>query len=281
MNPSLSSNYIKISRSISNNYNQLKDKLNTVEIYPELEFKKILSNTDLDCYKGKAKHRTLIKNDIRLYKSIITYTDQFKKENNLQDIKTHWVERLLICQNNFILDSYMVCQCGKSSAFDKQTQKFSKKFCPKCRISSCSKEWFKFTYGDEWELKYKEYHTDEYRLKRRKQVGRKSWFIRKGQKFNGCLCRGKNETKILDFIEKKHNTILERGKHINGYYVDGYCPINNIVYEVYEHYHKYQKQYDDIRRIDIMNFLNCKFVILYDNNDHNLEEITIKRYDKI
>jgi hypothetical protein len=276
----LSRDYTKSSESIKANYRKKHNELESLQIYCEDEFIQLISQTDMNRFKGKTKHRTLLKENPRLYKSIIFYTDKFKTTNNLNCLKTYWVERLLICENKLNLSNDMLCRCKSSSSFDKQTQKYSKQFCKKCWISPCSMEWFKYKYGESWKEKYDEHHLDADRLTIRQKIGRKSWYVRKGRKFHGCLSKGKNEVEILNFIEKKYKIKIERGVHVDGYYVDGYCKDNNTVYEVYEKYHKYQESYDDIRRVNIMNDLNCEFVILYDNNEINLDEITIKRYDK-
>jgi hypothetical protein len=281
MNQLQSNNSTILSDKVKKTYSDLTEKLLTIEPYSEEEFFNMINYINLDQYKGKTKQRTMIKDDIRLYKSVIYYTDALRNDLKKKDTdKMFWCERLLLCQNNLKIDSSMLCSCGSKSAFDKQYQKFSKIFCPKCWIPPTSKRWYQFKYGDEWEVEYKKFHSDDDRQKARKITGRKSWFVRKGNKFKGCLCKGKNETKILDFIENKHDIKIDRGVPIIGYYVDGYCENNNTIYEVYEKYHSYKQEYDEYRRIELMEHLNCKFVILYDMDEKNLEEITIKRYDK-
>jgi hypothetical protein len=79
---------------------------------------------------------------------------------------------------------------------------------------------------------------------------------------------GKYEKQILDYIEKENNIILERNYKIiinkKNYYVDGYDKEHNVVYEVYEKYHKISTQYiyDIKRQNEIINKLNCEFVVL-------------------
>lgn len=280
MNQLQSRDYTKCSESIKANYQKTKNDISTMEIYDIKQFKAAVDDNDLDRFRGKTKHRTLIKEDPILYKSIIYYTDKFSENYYMDGYKPYWSERLSICQRGFVFSDDMTCLCGKNSSFDKQTQDYSKQFCKDCWISSCSKEWFKHKYGENWEDEYIAFHAVEDRKLLRQKIGRKSWYIRKGKKFHGCLSKGKNESNILDFIENKNTIKIKRGEPVDGYYVDGYCEETNTVYEVYEKYHKYQQSYDDTRRINIMDALKCDFVILYDNNESNLEEITIKRYDK-
>jgi len=75
---------------------------------------------------------------------------------------------------------------------------------------------------------------------------------------------GKNETKILDKIEKNFSIKLERQYYIAGKYVDGYDKDNNIVYEVDENYHNHFKVQDIIREDKIKKELNCNFVRIKD-----------------
>jgi len=87
-----------------------------------------------------------------------------------------------------------------------------------------------------------------------------------------------NEKSILDFIEAKNNIILERQVEVDGYYVDGYCRSTNTVYEVYERYHKYQKERDDKRTLDIINTLQCEFIVIFDNDNVDYEGLKITKY---
>jgi hypothetical protein len=270
-----------LSDKVKRGYNKINKQIDNTILISKDEFLNRIEGVDLKKYRGRTKHRTLIKDDIVLYKALVHYTDQLRgllKKNESQ--KMYWVERLILCENKLNVGKHMICSCQSNSTFDPMTQDFTKKNCKKCWLPPCSKRYYKKKYGENWEEKYNEYHTKEDYLKHRKKIGRKSWFIRKGRKFNGCLCKGKNEEDILNFVENKYDIKISRGVPFIGYYVDGYCENTNTIYEVYEKYHKYQEDYDDRRRIELMDHLNCDFVVIYDNNDENLEEITIKRYAK-
>lgn len=73
---------------------------------------------------------------------------------------------------------------------------------------------------------------------------------------------GKNETKILDYIEKEKNIKLERQYFVIGYFIDGFDLQNNIAYEVDEKRHRDRKERikDQIREQKIKEKLNCTFV---------------------
>jgi len=50
-----------------------------------------------------------------------------------------------------------------------------------------------------------------------------------------------------------------------GYVVDGYCPENNTVYEVYERAHTRRVELDQRREAEIRAHLDCNFVVIWDN----------------
>ncbi len=77
---------------------------------------------------------------------------------------------------------------------------------------------------------------------------------------------GKNETKILDQIEKESGYKILRQYQVIGYFVDGYDPINNIVYEVNEKHHFTEKQMikDEQRQLNITQYLGCEWVNIDD-----------------
>ena len=74
---------------------------------------------------------------------------------------------------------------------------------------------------------------------------------------------GKHEKEILDQIENYIKRKIERSYRIIGYILDGYDPLENIVYEVDEHhhYHKVDQITHDIQKDeDLYNSLGCKII---------------------
>lgn len=76
---------------------------------------------------------------------------------------------------------------------------------------------------------------------------------------------GKNETFILDRLEKERIVSLERQKTVKinnkiRFYLDGYDYKNNVVYEIDERHHKFRKIKDDIRDKLIKEKLNCNII---------------------
>ena len=82
-----------------------------------------------------------------------------------------------------------------------------------------------------------------------------------------CPNMGKNEERLLNEHEVKDGCKIIRNFTINGYVPDGYCKSTNTIYEVYEKYHRYQKEYDKTRMDEIKEALGCQFKIIYDNWD--------------
>ncbi len=87
--------------------------------------------------------------------------------------------------------------------------------------------------------------------------------------------RGKNEKQILDIQERRDNCVIVRDYRVGRYWPDGYCKESNTVYEVYESHHKYKQDYDVKRQSYIQHKLNCKFVILSEQDF--LETISLEK----
>lgn len=79
-----------------------------------------------------------------------------------------------------------------------------------------------------------------------------------------CPRVGKDETYILNNIEKENNIKLERQYRVIGYFLDGYDKENNTVYEVDEKYHMStnQQKKDIIRKENIINHLQCGWICI-------------------
>lgn len=90
------------------------------------------------------------------------------------------------------------------------------------------------------------------------------------QRNKGRRFIGNNEVTLLNQYEELHNCKLQRGVLIKslGYIVDGYCKETNTVVEVYERYHFYLEKikHDKERQDNIVNFLNCDFIIIKDES---------------
>ena len=97
----------------------------------------------------------------------------------------------------------------------------------------------------------------------------------------GNVLIGKNETQILNEIEKIIHSKIERQYRVIGYSVDGYVPELNLVLEIDErHHYKFNgnlRSKDIKRQIRIENALNCKFLRIKDSiNIDDLKEALLK-----
>jgi hypothetical protein len=71
---------------------------------------------------------------------------------------------------------------------------------------------------------------------------------------------GRYEKPILDHLEVCFTYPIFRQYFINGYFLDGYCPILNLVIEIDEHFHYQNTERDLLREQQIKNALNCRFL---------------------
>lgn len=84
---------------------------------------------------------------------------------------------------------------------------------------------------------------------------------------------GKNEELLLNEQESIDGVKIQRTYRVDRYYVDGYCPNTNTVYEVYETFHRpnYKKAKDKIRQRYIQEKLKCTFTIIWDEPGRLIE----------
>jgi hypothetical protein len=95
-------------------------------------------------------------------------------------------------------------------------------------------------------------------------------------KYGTCQI-GKNEDKILDYIEQKFNINIKRRYRIGGYVVDGYVEEKNIIIEVDEkgHLRSRQQQKDIDRQLYLENTYGCKFIRIRDYIQEDLYNAAI------
>ena len=71
---------------------------------------------------------------------------------------------------------------------------------------------------------------------------------------------GLYETKIIDILEQNFGYPISRQYKVNGYFIDGYCPILNLAIEVDESHHRRTIKRDIKRQQEIEQTLNCSFL---------------------
>jgi hypothetical protein len=231
--------------------NNILDNIN--EIYSKEEIKSILSKNDYyKCYFGKAKNRTMIKKNPKLYKSIIIHTDILKstmeKYGNTPQYFNFSRRLKFIVERNYNIAS-LKCSCGKRYTWSG--------FCNKCPDQK--KTWLNRN------------HSTETKLKMRLSA------IEYIKSAKGCCIPRYNKDSII-LIEEygkeygyKFQHAENGGEHYIkelGYWVDGYDKEKNIVIEIDEKRHYNDNnllEKDILRQREIESLLDCKFIrIRYD-----------------
>lgn len=237
-----SKNYVKIG------WDNIKNRLNDVnEMYSYEDTKKELLRDNF--YKvlfGRAKNRTLIKQNPKLYKSILFYTDileqSFKKQNSYKG----WYS--FTYRIKFIVDhdcdiSKLQCQCGKKLTWTKYCR-----HCPEYHRTQTGKP-------QSIETKRKiRISTLKYLSETQCQVV---------PRYN------KQSIKLIEEFGSKHGYKFrhaENGGEVFleklGYWLDAYDEQNNVVLEIYERHHYRNgilRKKDVQRENEIKKLLGCKF----------------------
>lgn len=256
-------------------YQKLSSKLNSTSIkYTPQQLHELLTGTEhhYTKYLGKAKGRTLIKDNLELYKSLYHHTEKYKQQCRHSKLTLSF--RLLIAgKYNFTFDESHYCRCKTYIMFSPTTRDVIKKsYCKRrgCALGPNSKEHFKYLYGDDWEIKYYELRylpsLDPERKKRHQLAGRISYQKRTSRTDTKFHTVGRREVQLLDEQESIDKCNIDRNFTVIGYYPDGYCHETNTIYEVYEQYHNYeaQKIKDLNRQKEIQDHLKCNFKIIWD-----------------
>ena len=143
--------------------------------------------------------------------------------------------------------------------------------CPRCnkkllitpfratRIKYCSTKCSNNSKGEVWNKgkKHTPTHRKNLRIARLNYI---SEVYNKGLPVHPNV--GRFESTILNNLEKCFNYTIVRQFKIGGYFVDGYCPMLNLVIEIDERGHKYKKEKDIERQDFIQSELSCQFLRL-------------------
>lgn len=235
-------------------WNNTKSMLNKIdELYSLTKTQKILSTNDYyKTFFGKAKNRTMIKQDPKLYKSVMVYSqllEDVMKQNNRYKGSYNFKYRLKFIVEKDCDVNKLKCECGKEYNWTP--------YCRQC--PEPKKTWVGKT------------HTKE--TKRKQRISTLNYIHdTKGQvspRYNkSSISILKSKAIELGITDLQH---AENGGEFQvlGYFVDGYSKEKNIVIEYDEpHHFKNGKLRDkDIQRQkEIEEFLGCKFVRICDGN---------------
>lgn len=237
------------SKYVKNGYKKINDKVNdVVDLYSKKAVRNILNKENLwKRYIGKTKYRTMINDDIVLYKSICEYS----KEAELIISKKMTLPEKMRFITEYNYDVHKIkCNCGKTYTWNKYCR-----YCPIDRSNMANRK-----------------HSTETKKKQRLST------IEYIKTMNGQLAPRYN-VKSIPIIEQygKQNGYnfqhAENGGeyHIKelGYFVDGYDKKKNVVLEIDDKHHYNVdgtlKEKDIQRQKEIEEHLGCKFIrIAYD-----------------
>jgi hypothetical protein len=217
------------------------------DLYSIEECKSILLDNDFySQFKGKAKNRTMLKHYPKLYKSIYVHTKSLQSAFTKQKSykwNYNFVNRMEFIKLNCNIE-LLKCKCGKKYTWAK--------YCRQC--PEPKKTWLGRNHTKETKLKQRE-STLNYIHTNCGQVM---------PRYN------KSSIKVLEEYAKKLNiTDLRHAENggefkVLGYFVDGYSPSKNIVFE-YDEAHHYDlngklSDKDLNRQLEIERYLGCTFI---------------------
>jgi len=235
---------------VKDGWDKIKDELSNIDEFYTIKQTIHLLNTDYyyKNYFGRARNRTMIKRNPKLYKSIYEHTDiletTFKKYNKYKGWYNFKYRMVFLVDNGGDINT-LKCECGRTYNWTKYCR-----FCPNPK-----KTWLGKT------------HTDV--TKKIQRISTLQYL----SKTNGQLTPRYNINSI-PIIEAKAKELgitdlqhAENGGefHIKdlGYWVDGYSKEKNIVIEYDERHHFRNdkiKVKDIQRQNEIETHLNCKFI---------------------
>lgn len=241
--------------STKQHWDTIKSKLEGLDIIEYDQVREVLKKDNyFEKFLGKAKNRTMLKENPRLYKSVLHHTQILEDAFKLQDsYKTFWnfSHRInFIVEHNVNLEA-LKCSCGRKYTWTKYCR-----YCPDYKKNQLGKP-----------------HTEETKRKMRLST------LKYLKQQSGQIVPRYNRDSIR-YIEEygKANNLhfmhAENGGEYFvgglGYFLDGYDPINNVAIEFDEKHHfdanGQLKQPDIKREQQIVHLLKCKFIrIKYDS----------------
>jgi len=229
-------------------WKKIKDNLKSLEIYTiEDTVCRLKEGNFYLSLEGKAKNRTLIKSDAKLYKSIVQHTEELEKVfKDQKAYKTnynfsHRVKFLVEKDSNL---NALKCKCGKKYTWTRYCR-----HCPDYKQNQLGKP-----------------HTEETKKKMRLSA------LEYIQQLKGQVVPryNKDSITIIEDYGRMHNYNFMHAENGGeyfvkelGYFLDGYDPIKNIAIEVDEkrHFTNNKLSAKDVeRQKQIENLLGCTFV---------------------
>lgn len=234
--------------AVQKHWDSVKSQIKDTIPYKKSTTIKILVNEDrYKRYLGKARNRTLIKEDLRLYASVMFHTQNL--EAILKAQKSHYQGWNFSNRIKFLVHyncniEHLKCECGRKYNWTN--------YCRQC--PSPKKTWIGRS------------HTEE--TKKKQRLSTLSYLRScKGQlapRYN------KDSISIIEEYGKNHGYSFLHAENGGeyfvkelGYFLDGYDPVNNVALEIDEQHHfdgsgNLTKR-DQVRQQQIQELLGCKF----------------------
>lgn len=241
-------------RPTKHHWDRVKTELDQLEVYSrEITRELLLKDNLYKRYKGKARNRTMIIENARLYKSVLHHTEQlrdvFETQGTYASAWNLTYRMKFIVEHNYEIEK-LRCSCGKKYAWTGYCRR-----CPDNKKTQLGK-------------------TKSEETKKKSRVSTLKYLSHlKGQlapRYNV------NSIPIIEQYGKDHGYNFMHAENGGeyfvrelGYFLDGYDPINNVAIEVDESHHFDRegnlKEKDQIRQQQIEELLGCTFVrIRYD-----------------
>ncbi len=231
-----------------------KKTLSSLEPYSKEETRSILLKDNLfEKFIGKAKNRTLIKYDPKLYVSILTQTkeleDLFKREKRDKGSYNLRYRIKFIVERGYDISS-LKCSCGQRHSWTDYCRK-----CPDYKYNQAGKS-------------HSEATKNKMRVSTLKYLSElKGQIVPRYNKDSIGIIEEYGERNNYNFLHAENGG----EHHIKelGYFVDAYDPEANVVLEIDEPYHFTiegdLREKDKIRQRQIEDALGCTFIrIRYD-----------------
>ena len=237
-----------ISNSVKSHWSSIQKRIDDCIPYdPQMTRKLLLKNDRYKRYIGKAKNRTLIAEDLKLYASIMVHSQElesvFKAQQSYKGHYNFPARMKFIVECNYDIEQ-LRCECGRKYNWTKYCRQ-----CPSPKRTFIGRN-----------------HTEE--TKRKQRISTLEYLEScKGQlapRYN------KDSISIIEDYGKKHGYKFMHAENGGeyfvkglGYFIDAYDPINNVALEIDERHHFNNdgslKERDIIRQQQIQKVLDCEF----------------------
>lgn len=239
----MKNNYVKVG------WDRLKDSISNDVSIMSLENTKsaLISDEYYKKFFGKAKNRTMMKENPILYKSVYAHTsileDVFKSQKSYKGNYNFTNRLLFITDRNCNIES-LRCRCGKSYTWNT--------YCRRCP-----------EYHNTWKGR-----THSCETKKKQRIGAINYI----ESLSGQLVPryNKSSIKLIEEYGKKHGYKFQHAEnggefHLKelGYFLDAYDKEKNVVLEIDEskHFSRGELKKSDIaRQSEIERTLKCKFI---------------------